>query len=203
MKYLISSLVIIVIFLVAGLSYYVGRSSVGTNNRAATATGFPDINVSPTATVTPTPFPGRIITGGGILSFPKYEISVQQNWKDSMESQNKDNEKLILTNGEYKITITQGGFGGAVCLFPGDADVEGPSARYENYKEIKTESGDQLRRAWTGSELESKGFGICQNTEYGWGTPTLYGHISYTTPSSPDPAKLTEMDSILASITRI
>lgn len=114
-----------------------------------------------------------------------------------------DAEKVILTKGDYEISITQGGFGGAACLYPGDADMEGPSARYDNYKDITTQSADPFRRSWTGDEMTSSGFGICQSTQYGWGAPTLYGHIAFITPATKSKAMLDEMDAIVSSLTKL
>lgn len=169
---------------------------------AATVTGVPKSDTTE-LTLTPSPTPGVTVAGGGILSFPKYELTVPEGWSSNKESQTKDDERLTLTNGEYSITITQGGFGGSVCLFPGDADFEGPSVRYDNFKDLKTKSGDQLRRTWTGAELEANGYGICQNTQYGWGAPTMYGHIAFITPKNPSAEKLVEMDNIISSISKI
>jgi hypothetical protein len=103
----------------------------------------------------------------------------------------------------YEITILQGGFGGSVCLFPGDPDSEGPSARYDAFKEITTTSGDKLRRSWTGNELTAKYYTICHLTQYGWGAPTLFGAIGIKTPTPATTEGLATIDRILTSFTRI
>ena len=196
MKSLVPILVIIIIILVGGLSFFLGKSGT-----------FIKTNPSPTSTLTGTPTATpkstRKVTGGGILSFPKYELTVPDDWLNKRESQGADDEKIILTKGAYQISITQGGFGGAVCLFPGDADIEGPSARYDAYKELTTQSGDEFRRSWTGEEMASKGYGICHKTQYGWGAPTLYGHIAFITPAIKVRAMIDEMDAILSSLKKI
>ena len=155
---------------------------------------------SPTSIAQVTPIPFQIIKGGGILSFPQYQLKASADWIYSREAEGQDNEKIILKNGAYGLSISQGGFGGAVCLFPGDAETEGPSSRYVKYVEITTNSGDQLRRS---TPENGQGFGICQNTQYGWGAPTLYGHIGLTIPNNPTPEMLKEIDGILASLTKI
>ncbi len=155
------------------------------------------------ATATPTASPSsslslKVVSAGGVLSFPKYEITIPSDWSYSKEATNPDMERLTLKNGSYSISILEGGFGGAVCLFPGDADVEGPSARFDSFKDIATKSGDELRRvASTGS-----GFGVCQKSQYGWGEPTSYGAISISVPSNPDLGMVSVVDNILSSITK-
>jgi len=204
MKYLISFLVVIIFVLTALVSYFVGKQNVLpalTKNLAATLSPSNNPTLpSPTSIAQVTPIPFQIIKGGGILSFPQYQLKASADWIYSREAEGQDNEKIILKNGAYGLSISQGGFGGAVCLFPGDAETEGPSSRYVKYVEITTNSGDQLRRS---TPENGQGFGICQNTQYGSGAPTLYGHIGLTIPNNPTPEMLKEIDGILASLTKI
>ncbi|OGM15372.1 hypothetical protein A2V56_03155 [Candidatus Woesebacteria bacterium RBG_19FT_COMBO_42_9] len=201
MKYLVPILIAIIIILVAALSFGIGKFGFSLKKPETTS---PQTSLnSPTLTPTTPAKNTKKVTGGGILSFPKYELSVPDDWQDTRESSGADDEKIILTKGAYQISITQGGFGGAVCLYPGDADTEGPSARYDAFKEITIQSSDLFRRSWTGEELSSSGFGICHKTQYGWGAPTLYGHIAYITPAGKTKTMLDEMDSILSSLKKI
>lgn len=207
MKYLVGFLIVIIFILTGFVAYFVGKQ----NALPASVKNVP-ITVSPVVTETKlnpnlptsapqdTPIPLQVIKGGGILSFPHYQLKASSNWIYSREAEGQDNEKIILKNGSYGLSITQGGFGGAACLFPGDADSEGPSARYIKYVEITTNSDDQLRRS---TPEKGQGFGICQHTQYGWGAPTLYGHISLTVPNNPTPEMLKEIDEILTSLTKI
>ena len=201
MKYIVPVLIVIIIVLVAALSFTLGKK--GTLSSGVSSQVSPTVTLAPTATSTPTPINTKKITGGGIYSLYKWELTVPSTWQEKREKDGVNSEKVILTKDSYEISITQGGFGGAACLYPGDADIEGPSARYEAYKEITTKSGDALRRSWTGDEMVSKGFGICHKTQYGWGTPTLYGHIAFITPTSKTKAMLDEMDAVLSSLTKL
>lgn len=214
MKYIVILLVVLVVLLVGILAFLWGRMGWGLNFGSVGLVASPSAAVlastSPSGSVasaSPSPSANAVIykkvTGGGILSFPKYELSVPVDWTDSKQSGGADDQKVIVKKGEFEISITQGGFGGAVCLFPGDADVEGPSSKYSAYKEITTQSGDLFRRTWTGEEMASKGYGVCYKSQYGWGVPTIYGHISYITPVSKTKAIVDEMDAILASIKKI
>ena len=204
MKYLLPILIILLILLVGGMAFFAGKSGVKVPGVALTTptvspTGSPTTTAIPTATVKTT----KTVTGGGILSFPKYQVTIPTDWQNTRESQGADDEKIILTKGAYEISILEGGFGGAMCLYPGDPDQEGPSGRYEFYKEITTKSGDLFRRSWDGDEMISNGFGICHKSQYGWGAPTAYGHISYKTPITKTREMIDEMDAILASFTKI
>ena len=198
MNKLVTFLLLVIILLVGGVSYLAGKNQLVKLPKVSTTQ-----ESSPSPLASPTPTASKTVKGGGILSFPKYQMTVPSGWQDTRESQGEDNEKIILTKGSYQISITQGGFGGAVCLFPGDPDIEGPSARYDSYKEITTNSGDLFRRSWTGNELTSQGFAICHKTQYGWGAPTLYGHIAFITPAAKTRAMIDEMDSILSSLKKI
>lgn len=201
-KYILPILIVIIVLLVGGLAFVVGRSGVKLPGvTISTPTASPTATESPTAT--PTTKPTKTVTGGGILSFPKYQLSIPTDWQNTRQSQTADDEKIILTKGAYQISLTQGGFGGSICLFPGDADSEGPSARYDAYKEITTKSGDLFRRSWTGEEMTTTGFGICHKSQYGWGAPTNYGHIAFITPVNKTKEMIEEMDAILASLTKI
>ena len=201
MKYLVPVLIVIIIILVAVLSFALGKKGSSSNTGVS--------QVSPTSTVTPTASPTQApvntkkVTGGGIYSLYKWELTAPSDWQEKREGDRVNSEKVILTKDGYEISITQGGFGGAACLYPGDADIEGPSARYEIYKEITTKTADSFRRSWTGDEMVSKGFGICHNTQYGWGAPTLYGHIAFIAPAVKTKAMLDEMDTILSSLAKL
>lgn len=202
MKYIISFLVFVIFILTALVAYFLGKQSSQVSSAVPLVKNSVAI-ISPTLTPSipqETPKPTQTIKGGGILSFPHYQLQASSDWIYSREAQGQDNEKIILKNGDYGISIIQGGFGGAVCLFPGDADTEGPSSRYTQFVEITTKSGDQFRRS---TPENSQGFGICQHTQYGWGAPSLYGHIGLTIPSNSTEEMLKQIDKILASFEKI
>ena len=197
MKYFAFVLFGILLAVIAYFGYTKGLKFVGISKTPAAT-----ISTSPAVSLTPTPtnVPSKTVSGGGILSFPKYQMALPLDWSDSKESQTKDDQKLILKKGVYQISITQGGFGGAICLFLGDPDTEGPSGRYDVYVDLTSKSGNVFRRVGT---LGKGGFSICEKTQYGWGTPSTYGHISILTPDTPDPKILEEIDTIISSITKI
>lgn len=151
---------------------------------------------------TPTSTPTKQVQAGGVLSFPRYELTFPTDWQFTKQSTTSDDEKLTLTGDGLTLSILQGGFGGSICLFPGDPDVEGPAGRYTAGVDITTKSGDKLRRTTT-ENSQKPGFGVCQLTQYGWGAPTLYGSISIQTPANPTVTQLTIIDNILASLTKL
>lgn len=224
MKHLTTALVIVIILLTGTVGYLTGRSnkenvSPPSPTSSPTSSIVPENPVSctmeakicpdgssvgrsePKCEFAPCPeLKTQKVVGGGIMSFPRYELTLPATWSVKREVPGPDSERLVLSSGELGITILQGGFGGSVCLFTGDADSEGPSARYTSFVEIVNLSGDKFRRAKPAS---GNGFGVCQLTQYGWGAPTLYGAISLKTPSSPSASDLSIIDEILSSLTKI
>jgi hypothetical protein len=159
------------------------------------ATASPIVSASPSASF-------ATIKAGGVLSFKAYSINVPAGWiyaRETAPSAEVAMDKLILTKDNYKITIWQAASGGAPCLYAGDADVEGPSSRFNSFVEIVTQSSDKLRRGWT---TEGTGYTICEKTGTNpYGQPTTFGHISIQTPTGGATIPmLTEIDSILSSL---
>lgn len=218
MKYFLGILITLIIILIGAVSYLVGRQSSSLPILATPSqSNDPQVACTMEAKLCPdgssvartgpkcefAPCPAlkiQKVEGGGVLSFPRYALTIPSDWTIKREIPGPDSERLILSGKELGITILQGGFGGSVCLFPGDADSEGPSAHYTSYVEIVNQSGDHFRRV---TPENGKGYGLCQLTQYGWGAPTLYGAISLKTPASPTPADLVTIDQILISLTKL
>ncbi len=111
-------------------------------------------------------------------------------------------DRLTLTNGDRELEIFRPGpSGGGGCLFPEDADMEGPYGRLGKYVDL-TIDGQKYRRA---IHLEADGnaqkYTVCQLYEESglYGTPTNFGHILYTVPVNSD---VTELDAILTTLAR-
>lgn len=190
-KLLVPGLITIIIGLAVVIAYLFGRQ-----NLVPSPTPSPLTSATPNVT-SPSPSPStKTVSGGGALSFPRYEITIPSDWKVARETPDANSEKLTVSSDQLAVSILEGGFGGSVCLFPGDPDSEGPSSRYTNFKDITTQSDDKLRRVW---DDPAKGFGLCQLTQYGWGTPIIYGHVALKTPPNPSAADLNTIDAILSS----
>jgi hypothetical protein len=135
------------------------------------------------------------------LSFDQYSITTPEEWTAKKESQTVADEKLILTKGEYQINIFQAATGGAFCLYPGDADLEGPVSKFELFVSLTTKDNRTLRRSGNKNE---NGFTVCQKgQDGGYQQPTNYGHISIKMPANYPPEILTEIDSIISSLKKI
>ena len=157
--------------------------------------------VAPTTTATPV---GKImIKGGGALVFKAYSLETPTGWeslKEGAPSGDIELDRLTLTKDGYKIVIYQAATGGAQCLFPGEADVEGPSSKFTKFAEFTTATGELLRKGST----DAKGFTVCEKQGVnGFGAPTSFGHIAITLPASTTPVILAEIDGILASLKKI
>ncbi|MFZ3301600.1 MAG: hypothetical protein WA152_02735 [Microgenomates group bacterium] len=135
------------------------------------------------------------------LSFDSYSIMFPSDWTSKKESQTAMDEKLILTKEGYTITIFQAATGGALCLYPNDADFEGPSSKFEVYTTLTTKDNRMLRRS---GDKNGTAFTACQKSVDGsFQQPTNYGHISVKLPSAWDQAGIDEVDSILSSLKKI
>lgn len=194
-------LVILIMMLLAVGGYVLGRGnfSVVYNPPGAVTT------TAPTPTLTPTPKATKTVSAGVAsgLSFGLYTIDVPDAWtvKQEHEDEPSPMDTLTITKGTYSIKIFQAATGGAMCLFPGDPDFEGPSSRYDTFVAITTKDGTALRRGGTTATSGStRGFTLCQKGTETYGQPTGYGHINFTTPATPDLAILAEMDAMIASL---
>lgn len=209
MKYLITVVLTAIVVGLGVFAYFKGYfPTISFNKPQAVSTTMPT-EPTPGATqvvMTPAASPSAGFTrvqAGGILIFNTYTIDIPSDWNYSKEAAPTGDialDKLTLTNGTYQISIYQAATGGAPCLYPGDADVEGPSSRYTSFVEITTVTGDKLRRGGTDG---STGFTVCELQSGGYGQPTAFGHISIKTPVGATKVMLNEIDSILASLRKI
>lgn len=167
-------------------------------------TNIPAPFASSSAVASPSASPATI-KAGGVLAFKAYSIEVPSGWVYSREANPTGevaSDKLTLTKDGYKILISQAAAGGAQCLFTGDAEMEGPSSKYSDYKEIITKSSEKLRRSWT---TDAKAFSVCEKIGTNpYGIPTTFGYIAITVPAGGSTTlMITEIDSILASLKKI
>jgi hypothetical protein len=201
MKNIFIGIIITFVVLEIGIgAFYLGKSTL--NNKQSPPT--PTISQDNTQTqaqqqLTPTPIQAQVktITAGGVLSFPSYTLTLPDGWASQRE-QGQDSDKLTLTKLGYKITISEGAFGGSGCLYPGDAPQE-MAQNFTSYVEISNPNGFIFRRSSTGLS----GWTVCQKgSEGSFGAPTIFGHISITAPVTPDATIVAEIDSILTSLNK-
>lgn len=195
-------LVVVIIGLLAGGGYYLGKSGKVTLTTPAPA----PVAVSTTATTPlPTSAPTTTTVTAGLgpesgLSFTKYTIAVPQGWtpNHTYENQGTPLDTLSITNGAYELKIFQAATGGAMCLYPGDPPFEGPSSTYSAFVELTTKDGIMLRRGGTNG-----GFTLCQKGTENYGQPTGFGHMSYTTPVAADETILKQIDDMVKSLKKV
>ena len=198
------AIILLVVGAVAGGAYYYGVKKTApvsspTQTAASVGTETPTPPASPKATKT---VEGGVPKSAG-LSFDLYTIKVPVEWVVTKDTSTPAYEKLTITKGAYQLTIMQGATGGAMCLYPGDPDFEGPSSRYTKFVELKTQDGRAVRRSGTDDPpYQGKvGFTVCQeNVEGDFGQPTNYGHVGYSLPTGFDNEILLEMDAMVTSL---
>lgn len=131
----------------------------------------------------------------------KYSLHYPSDWLISKTSQKSDAGEtmeniLTLTKNGNKIIISQfiGGF--PSCLFAGDPDQEGPSVRFNDYKEFEI-AGHTVRRA---KSLENEHYSFCEKKENGFAAITTFGTISYIISGESSQDKISEMDEIVKTL---
>ena len=197
MKYILGVLsVLILVVVIAGAAFYFGQRSTNQSKEMTTTP-------TPTAFVTQevleeTPVTENKVTveAGGVLVFNAYTLQIPDDWAQGREK-DQDLDRLTISNGSYNIKIFQAATGGAPCLYPGDADVEGPSSRFISFVEFNGISNNQFRRGTTGPQNSMT---VCEMQSGNWGQPTSFGHISYQMPANPDENMIKIMDTIISSI---
>lgn len=180
-------------------------SSLPSLNASMTET--PTLSASPSATP-----PAKKTVNAGLdsssgLSFTKYSISVPGDWLANHTTTNEGTwvDTLVITKGSYELKIFQAATGGAICLYPTDTPMEGPSSSYDTFVPLVTADNIQMRRSTTNATSGSgKGFTVCQYSQYGnYQQPTIFGHTSYRTPTTPEESILLEMDAMIASLKKL
>lgn len=136
------------------------------------------------------------------LVFDLYTLEAPKDWSLDREA-GLASERVELTKGEYSLVIFQAATEGGLCLYPGDPDFPGPSARHDAFISLTTRDGRELRRGRSTLKRPSGkvSFTLCQpNREGEYALPTRYGHLSYSVPQEYDDNTLAEMDRIVSSL---
>lgn len=213
-------LALVVVAFLAGGGYWLGKSGkvnfgAPLPQPEAVTTTNPEVTETPISTQIPSVTPtvkAKTVTAGlaadSGLSFTKYQITVPEDWTPNHQTTNEGTwvDTLVISKGPYQIKIFQAATGGAICLYPGDTPMEGPSSTYSTFVEIMTQDGNLMRRSSTSAGSgTTKGFTVCmKSATYGnFQQPTIYGHTSYTTPLTPESIILKEMDEMVRSIKKI
>jgi len=209
------ALILFIVGAIAGAGYYFGVKTLNTTSAKPEAASTVAAPMSPTPTLDiglmPEKKPESATLTAGLgpesgLSFAKYQITIPLGWTPVHTSENNGTavDTLTVTNGMYELKIFQAATGGAMCLYPGDADFEGPSSRYDLFVQLTTKDGIILRRGTTNTVNGTKrGFTVCQKGSDNYGQPTGFGHMSYSTPTVADEIMLKELDEMVKSLKKI
>jgi len=200
--------VMLVVIVLGGISYgayYFGAQTKKIVKPEAINT---ETSSEPTVVLpTLSPTPSNLITiVAGVaksagLSFDQYSLQTSGDWISKKESQTAMDETLTLSKEGSEIKIFQAATGGALCLYPNDAEFEGPSSKFEVYTTLTTKDNRTFRRS---GELNGTTFTICQKSiDNSYQQPTNYGHISVKLPANYSNEVLVEIDSILSSLKKI
>ena len=189
----------LLLLVVAGGAYFLGIKRQNVTPKKQVATDVTGEIPESLADFTPAPPQDKGVSAGGAVSFPKYTIVVPPDWIATGKHDNiNDLDELTIFKGEYEIRIFQAATGGALCLYPGDAPFEGPSATYAVFSEINGQNNLVFRR---GGDAGANAFTLCELKNDGsYFAPTMFGHISFSLPAGYDADILAEMDAIISSI---
>lgn len=195
-----------IVGILVGGGYYLGarftKPSVAPPSSPTASAVLPtSATTSPAASPSSSQATGRFtVTAGGIKPFSAYMLSGVAGWTQT-KTQDATMSKLVLSKGDYSVTILQGAFGGGGCTFPGD-QPQAMSVQLTSSVMIPLLTGNPLRRGQTQSPNASQAnFTVCQKTADGsYGTITDFGAINYVTPLNPVSETLAEMDAMIGSL---
>ncbi|GEM_PF-713578 len=190
-------------------AYYLGYQSGRTTTPSSptpTQTGMVSTTEpSPTLFVTPKPeFAMRSVRAGltGSPVFHPYTIGLPAGWTEKLDTNPGAHiDKLTITKQKYSLTVYQAAFGGGGCLYKGDP--ENPMAQtFKNFIELSSKDA-QFRRSWNERKIKTVAYTVCQKGSDGsYGDITAFGKIDVAAPNPPDEMILSELDSMISSLTK-
>lgn len=198
------ALVILIVGILVGSGIYLGEH-LGKKSSTATSTRLinpqsTEATQMPNPTATPTQEPSHfVVEAGGIKPFESYTLSAIIGWTLS-KNNNSGMDQVILTKGDYQLSILQAALGGGGCDFSGGA--QDMSVQLTNPIDIPLQEGLPLRRGTAQSPTTGKmAFTICQKGSSGsYGTVTEFGVINYSTPLNPSTDMLAQLDGMVGSL---
>jgi len=147
---------------------------------------------TPTKEVTTTSTSKKVSAG---TTSQYYTVTVPSGWVDT-HTTTTASDTLTLSNGDAVLTISQAAGGAGSCDFPGDTPE--PMAQvFTSFVGIKGTYAE-FRRGTT----DTMTYTICEQKSGGFAFPTSVGYITYKVPAPADQATLSEMDGMVASLTK-
>ena len=191
---------VLLTIIVLGGAYYLGlkkNSNAPTPQASVAPSQTPQSSATASATPISSPKPTSTTVSAGVKTdaFIPYTIQIPNGWTNQ-HTYESTVDKLVITKGGYSLTIVEGGVGGGICTYPGEAPQQ-MSQTFTSFVGI-TGTQSQLRRGTS----DSINYTVCEQKASGFGFPTQFGYITYITQSNPDSSILAEMDGMVASIAK-
>jgi hypothetical protein len=172
------------------------------------------LDITPTLEVTPLPEPtatpsalldlkwNMMTVKSPLTAFSDYKIYYPTTWtikeyKNTPGTNDSGFSSLVLSKDGITMTIDQNEFGGDVCLYSGDAVMEGSIVRFSDYKEIS-----QQPYVWRWGQVESVNspYGVCElSADTKYSTLTAIGRVMLNG-TTVDESTLEEFNYILEKI---
>lgn len=167
------------------------------------------IELSPTKIISPTSsisnWKSHTTTQLKDVSFKPYTIQYPEAWIENIKS-DTSSYTLALAKDKHMLIIYQASIGGSGCIFEGEMP-DGPyiDIRQVKFVEIDSNLGKLRRFESDTSQLDPNltSFNFCLQANGTYQTTTSAGNISYIVPKNYKPELLSEMDSIIETLSVI
>jgi hypothetical protein len=167
------------------------------------------IELSPTNIISPTSsisnWKSHTTTQLKDVSFKPYTIQYPEAWIENIKS-DTSSYTLALAKDKHMLIIYQASIGGSGCIFEGEMP-DGPyiDIRQVKFVEIDSNLGKLRRFESDTSQLDPNltSFNFCLQANGTYQTTTSAGNISYIVPKNYKPELLSEMDSIIETLSVI
>jgi hypothetical protein len=137
-----------------------------------------------------------VINGGRKSEvFQEYKLSTPDGWaQEYTNDSTSQSNNLMLKKKDHILSIGQSNAGAGRCLYEGDVP-QSMSPYFNTFVEFSGKLNTYRR-----GPNDAVHSIVCQKKNDSFMMPTDFGYITYTTPASPDPQILAEMDAIVASL---
>ncbi len=209
----IFTLVFLVMLVVIGFLVYQNQTLISkVSTPVSSATPLPQATATPSPSSAP--IAEEVVWKTYRLKDGKSEFSYPADWVVTDESASVDlyqdgklqfKQDIKVSKNSYVVSsVNPLAWGPGFCLYPGDADFEGPSNRLTSFVQIVSDRGLNLRRSIVenGESNNASYWTICSQSKESekYTSVSGFGSSHYSTPLDPDEETLKIMDRIMGSI---
>jgi hypothetical protein len=154
---------------------------------------------SPTPLVSsaPTAVSSKVSAGMQTQTFTSYTLTLMPGWTPAHQTDAAaQTDTLLVTKNGSSLTILQAAGSAGACVFPDDSP-QSQAQTFTSYVDIPGTS-PQLRRGVN----QDGTYTVCERKSGGFAFPTSYGYITYKLADAVDQTTLTEVDKMVATITK-